>query len=227
VSCNSILRRGRGALLLLALSVAVVAGTAHAAQTRQRMAVVNVSYIFEKYKKVYDVQRRIDGSHEAEKNSLTLRIKDLTARNKELQQFFKDDTGSVQIFDAVQKLRKDTFMYQRDLNRLNEEIQRAYTKEMREVLSDIRVAIRAVAERDRFDLVLRSPDSDNPDVKTVPEGTNLPEATQLEITEPKTVAALVERFNRNPVLFGAKTVDITQDVLKKLNDDFDKRATGK
>jgi hypothetical protein len=38
------------------------------------------------------------------------------------------------------------------------------------------------------------------------------------------VAELVERFNRNPVLFGAQTVDITQEVLKKLNEDYQRRS---
>jgi hypothetical protein len=42
--------------------------------------------------------------------------------------------------------------------------------------------------------------------------------------EPKSVAELTERFNRNPVLYGAKTTDITSDVLLRLNNEYTKRA---
>jgi Skp family chaperone for outer membrane proteins len=230
VSLN-VIRAGRsvGVLLLLAALGAGAAARAAApvAEKKQRTAVVNVSYLFENYKKVTDVQKRIDGSHEAEKNSLTRRIKELNERNKELREFFNNDTASPAIFDAVQKLRKDTFTYQNDLNKLNAQIQVSYTKEMREVLGDIRVAIRAVAERERFDLVLRSPDTDDPDVKPGANPAADDDKTYLQRSEPQTVAQLVERFNRNPVLFGAKAVDITLDVLKMLNADFEKRSGGR
>jgi Skp family chaperone for outer membrane proteins len=211
-------------VLLALVAAAAVLPSARAAD--QKIAVVNVSYVFQNYKKVLDVERRINAVHDTEKNSLNQRIKDLSARNKEMQQYFNNDTASVQIFDAVQKLRKDTFLYQRDLDRLNAEIQKSYTKEMREVLSDIRVAIRAVADKDRFDLVLRSPDDDDPEVKGDAGAEKQDDRTYLEATEPKTVAQMVARFNRNPVLFGAKTVDITQEVLKRLNADFEKKAPG-
>jgi hypothetical protein len=51
--------------------------------------------------------------------------------------------------------------------------------------------------------------------------------TYLQLTAPQTVAEVLERFHRNPVLFGATTVDITDEVLRNLNTAFRKRGTGK
>jgi Skp family chaperone for outer membrane proteins len=208
---------------------AAVLGSAVAFAGEQKLAMVNVSYVFENYRKVPDIQRLIDARHDSEKKALQKRAEDLGKRSRELQQYFSDNNQSEAVFDAVQKLRKDQYLFERDLKRLNFEITKSYTKEMREVLSEIRVAIKTISEKGAFTLVVRSPDTDDPEVV---EGTdNDPAAgdkrTVLERIKPNSVAQLVERFNRNPVLFGAKTVDITNDVLTKLNEDYAKRsATG-
>jgi len=222
---------GRSAALSAAVFMLALAGSAAAAapaEKEQRLAVVNVSYVFENYRKVPDVQRRIDDKFKPTRDELTQRSEALAKRNKDLKQFFAQANQSEATFDSVQKLRKDQYLFERDVARLNAEIQKNYTHDMREVLSDIRNAVRVVAEKGGFHLVLRSPDADDPEVA---EGAAQNPAagddkTFLQLNAPKSVAEIVERFNRNPVLFGAKTVDITQDVLTKLNEEFAKRATG-
>jgi len=215
-----------GALLsLLLLGLVSAAG---AGEKDQKLAVVNVSLVFEKYDKVADVERRLAASFAPEQDKLNQRAEELKKRNKDLEQFFNTADQNEQVLDAVQKLRKDQYYFEKDLNNLNARLQKSYTKEMREVLSDIRVTIRTVAEKGGFELVLRSPDTEDPEVpETDPRKTD-PAAndrrTMLQRIAPKTVAQLVERFNRNPVLFGAKTVDITEEVLKKLNDEYAKRG---
>lgn len=217
--------------LYAALACAVLAAACPRgmAEEEQKLAVVNVSLVFEKYNKVADVQRKIDNDTKDKKEELSKRAEDLSKRNKEVEQLYTQQNQSEPVFDMVQRLRKDQYKFERDLGALNMDIQKAYTKEMRDVLTDIRVAVRNIAEKGGFSLVLRSPDTDDPDVKTEnPDEAANPAArdnrTYLEVTSPKNVAQLVERFNRNPVLFGAKTVDITQDVLTKLNDDYLKRS---
>jgi len=198
------------------------------AEDDQKLAVVNVSLVFEKYNKVADVQRKIDADTKDKKEELNKRAEDLSKRNKEVEQLYTQQNQSEPVFDMVQRLRKDQYKFERDLAALNMDIQKAYTKDMRDVLTDIRVTVRNIAEKGGFQIVLRSPDTDDPDVKESADEAPNPAAgdnhTYLEVTSPKTVAQLVERFNRNPVLFGAKTVDITQDVLTKLNDDYLKRS---
>jgi len=202
---------------------------AWAGEGDQRLALVNVSLVFEKYDKVAEVSRAIDASHKAQKEELEQRAKDLLKRNKDLEAMYNQAQTEEVVFDMVQKLRKDQFRYERDLARLNADVQKEYTKQMREVLSDIRVAVRTISEQGRFDLVLRSPDSDNPPVSVpTPENPANPATADsrpyLSTVEPATTAELVERFNRNPVLFGTKTVDITPEVLKKVNEDYRRRS---
>ena len=200
----------------------------HAADD-QKLAVVNVSFVFEKYQKVGDVQKKIDAIHEARKKELEVRGKTLQKANSDLSEMYSRSGQSEQLFDAVQGLRKQQFTYERDVAQLNAQIQKDYTREMREVLSDIRQAIKAHAEAGGFDMVLRSPDSDNPQVATPTPGQMKDPAaranqTYLQTQDPATVAEVLERFNRNPVLFGSTTVDITKEVLDRLNSAFMKRA---
>lgn len=216
---------GAPALLACALFCAVSAVSVVAGE--QQLALVNVSFVFEKYDKVPDIQRRIDEAFKARKAEIDQRGQDILKRNRELEAYFNQASADEKMFDMVQKLRRDQFVYERDLRKLNVEIQVAYTKEMRSVLSDIRAMIRTIAEQGKFELVLRSPDTDDPEVKGGdPSAADRDNSTYLQLIEPKTVAQLVERFNRNPVLFGAKTVDITQDVLKRLNEEYLKRSIG-
>jgi Skp family chaperone for outer membrane proteins len=216
------------AFVLAALCSLIPAAVAATADSEQRLAVVNVSFIFENYKKVPEVQRKIDGQYDPERKALQQRVEELQKRQKEIDEYFNQDQQSVKTFDAVQKLRKDQFVFEREMARVNFEIQKAYTREMREVLTDIRVAIKNVAEKGGFGMVLRSPDTDDPvvvakDPAKLEDPAASDKRTLLELTSPTTVAGLVERFNRNPVLFGAKTVDITNEVLTKLNDEYNKR----
>ncbi len=213
---------------LLALAVVLSGG---AAAGEQKLAIVNVSLVFEKYDKVPDVQRKIDAGYQEKKDELNKRATELAKRNKDVEQFFNQQTQSEEVFNLVQRLRKEQFLFERDLGALNADIQRDYTREMRAVLTDIRVAVRAVADKGGYDLVLRSPDADDPEVKDAdPNQPPSPAArdnkTYLELVAPRTADELVERFNRNPVLFGARPVDITKDVLAKLNDDYLKRSIG-
>ena len=197
----------------------------------QKLAIVNVSFIFENYIKVPDLQRKIDETHKGEENTLQQRFKELNQRNKDLDQFMNNGDASPEIFDKIQQLRRDQYMFERDRRRYDDTIQQEYTKGMKDILTDIRVAIRTIADSGHFDLVLRSPDADDPVVaEGDKEGPKNPAAgdnkTWLELNGPQTVGELVERFNRNPVLYGAKPVDITKDVMSRLNDDYLKRSKG-
>lgn len=193
----------------------------------ESLAVVNVSLVFENYKSVAETQRMIDEIFKQEKLELQQSFEILAKKTRELGQFNMDVNSTESGFDAVQKLRKEQFVYERNLNRMNGEIQKRYTQQMRSILSDIRGAIRAVAETGKFAMVLRSPDTDDPEVLETKIAQN-PSAgdnnTLLALHEPKSVSEILERFNRNPVLAGLKTVDITQDVLKLLNDEYGKHS---
>lgn len=216
---------------LALLACAACAWSAVRAGEVQKLAVVNVSLVFEKYLLVQDVQKRIDATHEARKKELEVRGKELADGNRQLEEQYKQMGNSEQVFDAVQRLRKAQWAYERDVNQLNEQIQKDYTREMRAVLSDIRQAIRMISEARHLDMVLRSPDTDDPkiiktDAAKMSDPAEKEKATFIALTEPQTVSEVLERFHRNPVLFGADTTDITKEVLDSLNAAFMKRSVG-
>jgi Skp family chaperone for outer membrane proteins len=214
--------------LILAASCLVCAGL-RAAEKPQRLAIANVSFIFEHYNKVADIERSIESRFEPQKKQFEERAQQLSHRIDELKPEIEGNTQSLETFDKVQALRKEQFIYERELDELKKKIRDNTTKEMREVLSDMRAAIKAVAETGGFDLVLRSPDSDDPQVapvdpKSPPNPAAADQQTLLQRSEPRTAAELTERFNRNPVLFGAQAADITNQVLKNLNEEYARRS---
>ena len=212
-----------GALLASGLACSQWLSAAADKQPAQRLAIVNVSYVFSNYKKIADVQRLIDNMEPEEKKYLDLTAKDLKARQEDLAPLLNMANADLNVFDRVQKLRRDQFVYATRLRALNDKIQKQYTKEMRDVLSDIRLAIVAVS-KDRFDVVLRSPDPDEASLVNAAAGKTGDKKAVAEMIEPKTTVEVLERFNRNPVLFGRVTVDITHEVLDKLNRDYARRT---
>lgn len=223
---------GNGARRSLRLAVcAVVAGCVSlclaadpaARPKAQKLAIVNVSYIFERYQKVADLQLHTDSFKKDEKERLNAEARNLGRRYAELEPRLNMVNRDERVLLDAQTLSRDKFKYEQAMNALNVEIQNKYTKEMREILSDIRGAIRVIAERGGFDFVLRSPNTDEVSASD-PKNPAMADQKQLaEMLEPKSTAELVERFNRNPVLYGAQTVDISADVLKKINEDYAKR----
>jgi Skp family chaperone for outer membrane proteins len=223
---ESVLKQAAVCLLPFALSLSVVA-----AEKTQKLAVVNVSFVFEKYDKVSDIQRRLDEMYKVRRTELTKRGQELLRRGQELEQQYPAGPTTETAYDEIQKLRREQFMFERDAGQLSTEIDEAYAKEMREVLTDIRMAIKQIGEERRFDMVLRSPSTDDPVVEEVdprkpPDPAALDKKTHLELIEPRNVSELLERFYRNPVLYGAAPTDITPEVLSRLNAAYAKR-TGK
>src|SRR5690242_995422 len=96
----------------IALTVALIRFNAAVAAdpAPQKLAIVNVSYIFENFKKVADLQRTIDEQFKLEEGRLQLEFKELAQRNKQLDEFMnKENMDSVDpvIFEKIQALRKD------------------------------------------------------------------------------------------------------------------------
>ena len=213
-------------LLALGMRTAVLDAAEFATQ---KLAIVNVSYVFENYKKVSDLQRKIEEDFKTEESKLQQQFKELAQQNKDLDYVMKvEDMEKLteRDFDRVQTLRKQQYLFQQARQKYDAAMAQAYTKGMKDILTEIRVAIRTVADAGKFDLVLRSPDADDPATSADTNPADADKETFLTRTEPKTVEELTERFNRNPVLFGARPADITTQVLTKLNEEYMKRATG-
>jgi Skp family chaperone for outer membrane proteins len=217
----------------LALLGALAAAPARGWAGETRVAAVDVSTVFKSYRKVYDVQRQIDAGFEQEKRALQDQQRKLEDFAQEVARDRQQLPGDSELlFDRVQRLQKEQFLLEKKVQDLNRRIEKRYLEEMRDVLSEIRAAIRKEGERGGFHLVLRAPDAEDPIYGKEPEPSAKGEAAETdkavrELLTPRHTWDLVARFRRNPVLFGAAAVDITDQVVKLLNGEYGKRAGAK
>jgi Skp family chaperone for outer membrane proteins len=220
--------RVAGWLLLGLFPLVVTAG-----EQATRIAVVDVSTVFKHYKKVYDVQRRIDASFEAERRKLEEETRQLGKDVQDVEQMRRDASGDSEfVFERVQSLQKQEFALRKRQRAFQEKQGQRYLEEMKDVLGEIRATIRKSAERGGFQLVVRTADADDP--VNSDEGENVAggkdanpnDAAIREMLQPRHTLDIVVRFKRNPVLYGSPLVDLTAEVSKVLNDEYAKRAGG-
>ncbi|MCW8131701.1 MAG: OmpH family outer membrane protein [Planctomycetota bacterium] len=204
-----------------------------------KVAVVDVSLVFTNYKRVSEVQRQVDAEFEPRRKALEKDGLEIEEEEKKLGSLQSSPTASSDdIFKITQAFQKRLYEFRKAKGKLEIDIVMRMRQEMKSVLNDIRAAIRKEAEKAKFDLVLRAPDpqdpADNPGAKG-PEDVKVEDLEKLEpkkrqdleikqILAPQTTADLLIRSRRNPVLYGAWTINITEAVLKTLNDDYQKRA---
>jgi len=220
-----------GAMLLLrVVGLLMVAGLPWVtfAGDETRVAVVDVSTVFKNYKKVYDVQRAIDASFEQESRKLLEDTRELQKKVREVEQMRRDAPEPNEfVFEQMIAVQRREFALRKRQQAFEQKRGKRYLAEMRDVLNEIRAAIEKAAVRGKYQLVLRSPDASDPVVgdETAPGNKENPnEEIIREMLQPKHTLDLVIRFKRNPVLFGSPLVDLTQEVLKDLNDEYAKRA---
>jgi Skp family chaperone for outer membrane proteins len=225
--------RGPGVVLAFLAATAAWSGRPAAAE-KARLAVVDVSKVFKNYKKVTDVQRQVDDAFNPRRKKLEKRQKELVELGEMIQQLRRRLSGNNKdLFEQVQAFQKQEFLFRLDSQALDRDFIERMRRDMREVLNDIRAAIHSIAEKRGIRLVMRSADADNMRVleETVkkPEGKegtkDKTEMSELDkkvaaVLDPRSTVEVVGRFKRNPVLFGAEAIDITDAVLKTLNDAY-------
>lgn len=213
------------------LSLGLFPLLAVAGEQETHIAVVDVSTVFKNYKKVYDIQRRLDASFEQEKRKLEEDTRQLGKEIREVEQMRQEAGDTDFVFERMQALQKLEFALRKRGMQFEEKQTKRYLDEMKDVLSEIRATIRKAAERGKFQLVIRTADGDDPINSDAAEAT----ATTLdtpndpairEILQPKHTLDLVVRFKRNPVLYGSPLVDLTAEVSKALNDEYARRMPG-
>ena len=208
-----IFRRGSIGLLAGCLVVAICGRMAAAEDGggARRIAVVNVSRVFEAYTKVKDVQDKMKNLFDANKQALEndgKKLKDLEDRLRIDPRNPKD----VEMFKEIQAFELRKLMWESEGQKLGQRVEEQRKVEMKSVLSDIKNAIRTVGTAMKYDLVLRAPEFDDEFDK--PKNPNDPEESKISAGD------LVRRFRENPVLYFSQGVDVTEAVIKKLNDDY-------
>lgn len=211
-------RRLAAALLGLAL---LVPARGAWAQAEKRIGVVNVSRVFKAYLKVGDIQNTLKTRFDPKRNELEQERKKLADAMGNFQGRQTSQNMSREAFGELQQLQLREYNLKEEFQKLAKTIEEARMAEMRQVLKEIRAAIRDVGQAERYDLILRAPEYDEQGNPEVADEENPEQAA------PKSAAELVRRFRENPVLFFAAGVDITSQVTAKLNADYQKTGAGK
>jgi len=216
------MRLNRTVAFLLAAAFCVV-GTLPAAEGAKRIGVVNVSRVFQASQKVQQIQKRLKEQFEGKRTELDRKRKELEEDMMKVKAIQRNMTqGNVteekNIFARVQDLQAREFDLKIQIREVGMTVEKVRMEEMKQVLKEIRAAIREVGMKERFDLIMRAPEYDDEGLPAVAAGED-DEQTKIA---PKSASELVRRFRENPVLYFASGVDITEQVITKLNTDFAK-----
>ena len=215
--------------LTLGLVVSYVGYAADAPQAPSdtRMAVVDVSKVFTNFKKVFDVQQQVDASFAAQRTEIQNLELDMKKQGEYLRQLHEAGKGeeSEMVLDAAIKYQRTEWTYRNAMKKLQKETDEMFYESMRDVLNEIRASIRKEALARGFSFVLRTPDSDDSlGLVEDPKNKNADktEAQLREMLLPQSTFQLLSKFDKNPVMYGSQTVDITEAVLASLNKDYQK-----
>jgi len=212
-------RSSVGGLVLAGLMAVLLTGSASAGEgeAAKRIAVVNVSRVFKAYKKVQDIQSNLEKQFKQTKDSLEAEEdglrKDVQATGPEFDPEKKRDD-----LQKAQNMQIRKFDLERKKFEFLNLVEKARLEEMKQVLKEIRAAISAVGKGKTIDMVMRAPEFD---WEGRPDGEQ-PDGEAGDETAPRTSTELVRRFRENPVLYFSAGVDVTKDVIDKLNDDYEK-----
>lgn len=210
-------------VVVLVAAVFLVGATVSAAEGAKRIGVVNVSRVFQASQKVQQIQNRLKDQFEGKRNELEKKqneLRDDMMKVKARQE--KLIEGNVEeerkLFAQVQDIQGREFELKLQIREVGKDVERMRMEEMKQVLKEIRAAIRDVGASEKFDLILRAPEYDDEGLPAVAAGAD----EDADSRAPKTAAELVRRFRENPVLYFEKGVDITDLVITKLNAEFQK-----
>jgi Skp family chaperone for outer membrane proteins len=177
------------------------------AEEAPRIAVVNVSQVFNAYLKVQTVQASIKKLVDARTEELKNEERLLKQHADRIKMDYRDPKTSKELFQEIQALDLKRFEFEskcRDF--LREKTEKEKT-EMKSVLHDIDGAIAAVTKAEKLDLVVRAAER---------------EEQARNGNEPQSVEELVLRWKEGQVLTYSPKLDVTEKVITSLNDEYKK-----
>lgn len=215
---GSSIRMAIVAALAASVMLAGYARAGQAGEESKRIAVVNVSRVFKAYKKVTDIQTRLEALFEQRKKAIIAKEEQLQKDIQVMKMDPEDPQKNRAKLVKMQQLEVAKFDLDKEKYEFAIEVEKKRLEEMKQVLKEIRAAISDTGKAEKIDMVLRAPEYD---MEGNPES-DKPE----EKDEAQTSQELVRRFRENPVLYFSQGVDITQKVITKLNDDYAKAGGG-
>jgi Skp family chaperone for outer membrane proteins len=207
--------RVRTVLALVVLSV-LAAPAVRAEDAGKRIAVVNVSRVFNAYQRVGDVQKKMEQLFEPDRKAIQKESDELKKQEDFIRMSPKDPKKDVDFFKQIQQFELHKMEVDLKFQDLYQKVEDKRRDEMKTVLNEIKGAIRFVGSQEKFDLILRAPEFDDEfDADKKADDKKKEE-------ESKTAAELVRRFRENPVMYFSQGVEVTDKVIAKLNDDYKK-----
>lgn len=198
--------------VVVGLAMILAAETSYAAEgaVESHLAVVNAEDVFNSYEKVKAITKAL-------KERFAPKEKELMAEKRKLEddkntladeQSASKNKVTMDLLKRTNELRVRMFQWEEKAAKLTKEREKVKKEKMEEVLRDIRAAIRTVARKNGYDVVLHAPsfDLDAP----AEDETGQRRAAQ-------TATELLMRFRSNPVLYFDPKIDITQKVVDHLN----------
>ncbi len=203
-------------LLLSAIHIrAVIAEeTPESMPPAKRIAVVNVSRVFSAYRKVADIKSSLKTEFEPRRDALAARERKLKDAEVLMAQGHlpKDQRERLKEIHYF-KMKKIDF--EEDSAAFIEEVESKRMAAMKQVLREIRSAIRSMATLRRIDLVLRAPDREDDG-----RDRSMGDADGPETSRVPTAAEMAQKYQRNAIHFYVPKIDLTIDVIRKLNDAY-------
>jgi Skp family chaperone for outer membrane proteins len=203
------------AVTIVAVLCALATQPVQAEEAGKRIAVVNVSRVFNAYQRVGDVQKKMEQLFEPDRKAIEKDSADLKKEEDFIRMSPKDPKKDVDFFKQIQHFELHKMEVDLKFQELYQRVEEKRRDEMKQVLNSIKGAIRHVGTQEKFDLILRAPEFDDEfDEKKADDPTKKKE------DEPKSAGDLVRRFRENPVMYFSQGVEVTDLVIKKLNDDY-------
>jgi Skp family chaperone for outer membrane proteins len=193
-----------------------------------RAAKVDVNALFPRWSKIAAVQEELRILFDAQRRDLENEQAELSELRKYLSRLEGDREKADEFAQGSQVLRLREEALKRTLTIFVAQVETKRTDRMQEVLADLVSAVRAVAGKEGFDVVVRAKDAQ--------EAYPLERPASTPKTPPLTAAEVVKRFKADPVVveldrtvvaahlktrdlaaIEAQAVDITDRVLQLLN----------
>lgn len=196
-----------------------------------KMGVVNIPRVFEGYARVKDGQEKLRKEFGPEETVLEKTEIELRKLKDKLEVDPRPKTD-LNFYTEFQKLQ---FMTLEHENRKRQVMSRAAEKqreEMKQILTEMRNAVRVVSASEGMHFVMRAPEWED----SMGAGSALGAATApaagdekdaKDSKEPKSAQMLVGLFRENPLIHYTPSMDISEKVIKLLNDEYHARRQQK
>ena len=182
---------------------------AEGAEIQQRVAVVNVTRVFDTYLRVAAVKANLQKLFEPQQAELKQLERKLHDWENRIRLDLRDPKTDVAFLKERQAYTLQKFEFDLKVQDFEQAAADRERMELKSVLVDIKSAIASVARAEKFDLILRAPEDDPP-------------VSANDPAPRESMQDLIRRFRQSPVLTCKPEIDITAKIITTLNDDYKK-----